>query len=93
MKTIIPKKKLEKKLTLVFVIFLLFVKLIMGQNYSHNLYPNLYDSLPEIPSPNIQQDNVETILVVTKANQYGIVDVTMENGKPLLCNCFTLCLL
>lgn len=29
--------------------------------------------------------NVETIMVVTKYNQYGIVTVTMENGKPLLC--------
>jgi hypothetical protein len=29
-------------------------------------------------------NNVEMILVVTESNQYGIVPVTMENGKPLL---------
>ncbi len=77
------KNKHARELTLFFVIFLLSVKMIMGQNHSYNLYPYLYDSLPEIPSPNIQQDNVETILVVTKKNQYGIVNVTMEDGKPL----------
>ena len=40
--------------------------------------------MPEIESPCIVQDTIEAILVVTKNNQYGIVDVTMENGKPLL---------
>lgn len=39
--------------------------------------------MPEISSPNIQNDTMETILIVTKENLYGIVDVTMENGKPL----------
>ena len=77
------KKKPAGKITFLFVFSLLSIKLIMGQNHSYNLYPYIYDSLPEIPSPNIQQDNIETILVVTKNNQYGIVNVTMEDGKPL----------
>jgi len=84
MKTsIVMKKKPAGKITFLFVFSLLSIKLIMGQNHSYNLYPYIYDSLPEIPSPNIQQDNIETILVVTKNNQYGIVNVTMEDGKPL----------
>jgi hypothetical protein len=78
------KIKHARVLALLFVVFLLSVKMITGQNRSFNLYPYLYDSLPEILSPNILQDSIETILVKTKKNQYGIVDVTMENGKPLL---------
>jgi hypothetical protein len=54
------------------------------KDFSHNLYPHLYDSIPEITSPCIIHDTVETILAVTKSNQYGIVPVTMENGEPLL---------
>jgi hypothetical protein len=54
------------------------------QNFSYDLYPHLYDSTPEISSPHIMHNNVEMILVVTESNQYGIVPVTMENGKPLL---------
>ena len=56
----------------------------ISQEVSFKQYPYLYDYLPDISSPNIQVDNVETILVVTKNNQYGIVPVTMENGTPLL---------
>lgn len=84
MKTIVYiKKKLAGKSTLGLVIFLLSVKIIWGQNKPSVLYPYLFDTLPVMPSPNIQQDNTETILIVTKNNQYGIADVTMENGTPL----------
>jgi hypothetical protein len=48
------------------------------------LYPHLHDSLPKQSSPCIIPDTVETILVVTKNKQYGIVPVTLENGKPLI---------
>jgi hypothetical protein len=40
--------------------------------------------MPEIASPCMIQDTMEIILVETKDDQYGIVPVTMENGKPLL---------
>ena len=58
--------------------------LTKGQNSSYKLYPYLYDSKPEISSPFYMNDTVETILVITKTQQYGIVQVTQENGSPLL---------
>jgi hypothetical protein len=55
-----------------------------GQTFSYRFYPQVYDTMPDIVSPCVFHDSVETILVVTKNDQYGIVPVTMENGKPLL---------
>jgi hypothetical protein len=72
------------KTILSFIISFMFINVLTGQELSYQYYPFLYDSLPKIQSPNIQPDNTETILAVTKMNQYGIVSVTMENGKPLL---------
>ena len=54
------------------------------QDFSDRLYPYLFDSMPEVPSPFLLNDSVETILVLTKNGQYGIVPVTVENGEPLL---------
>jgi len=55
-----------------------------GQDFSDRLYPYLFDSMPKIQSPCLLNDSVETILVITKNDKYGIVPVTVENGKPLL---------
>ena len=62
---------------------MLLSSVINGQAFSYKLYPHLYDAMPEIVSPLIISDTIETILVVTKDNRYGIVPVTMENGEPL----------
>ncbi len=78
------QKKLYKTLLLLFVILLFSARLAITQDFSPKLYPYIYDSLPEIVSPYNMDDNTETILVVTKSDRYGIVPVTMENGKPLL---------
>jgi len=78
------QKKRYKALILFFTILLLSINFVIAQDYSYNLYPYIYDTIPEITSPFTVHGNVETILVVTKSNQYGIVPVTMENGKPLL---------
>ena len=63
---------------------LLFNNSIQCQTSSYQLYPYTYDSLPDIASPYTINDSTETVLVLTKDNKYGIVPVTMENGKPLL---------
>ncbi len=63
---------------------LLFNSTANSQSFEYKLYPHLYETMPEIASPCIIQDTMEIILVETKDNQYGIVPVTMENGKPLL---------
>ncbi|UCH13941.1 MAG: hypothetical protein JSV22_12650 [Bacteroidales bacterium] len=78
------QKKLYKTFLLLFAILLFSARLAITQDFSPKLYPYIYDSLPEIASPFTMDGNIETILVVTKSDQYGIVPVTMENGKPLL---------
>jgi hypothetical protein len=55
-----------------------------GQAFSYKLYPHLYETMPKIGSPYIIMDTIETILVLTKNKQYGIVPVTTEKGAPLL---------
>ncbi len=74
----------DKKLFFLFITFFLLIDIAAGQNISYMLYPLIYDSLPMHSSPCIVLDTVETILVVTKNKQYGIVPVTLENGKPLI---------
>jgi len=70
------------KITISLYAFLMIFSSIKGQD--PKLYPFLYDSKPEVPSPFNLNDTTETILVITKENKYGVVPVTMENGKPLL---------
>ena len=54
--------------------------------YSHNkypLYPHLLDELPKIPSPLYIQENVEIVICFSQDNNYCLVPVAIENGKPL----------
>jgi hypothetical protein len=81
------KKRTKHKLLKVFGIIstLLFLNSgIQAQPSTYQLYPYTYDSLPELASPYTWQDSIEIVLVITKDNQYAVVPVTMENGKPLL---------
>ncbi len=78
------QNKHYKELLFFLSVFLFSIILVKGQSSSYSLYPYLYDSKPEISSPFTMHDNVETIVVVTKNKQYGIVPVTMENGEALL---------
>ena len=48
------------------------------------LYPYTYPEKPEISSPFTFEDGNETVVVMTKDDKYGIIPVTVENGKPLL---------
>jgi hypothetical protein len=82
-KIIFQKKFIKALITFLFKL-LLSMNLLVAQSYSYNIYPYLYDTLPGIESPSNINGDVETILVVTKSDQYGIVPVTLENGKPLL---------
>lgn len=81
---ILFQKKRFKKWILFNITFHLIINVAISQDSSYHFYPHLYESIPEILSPCIMHDSVETILVITKNNQYGIVPVTMENGNPLL---------
>jgi len=78
------QKQSFKRYLLTAFVLITFSILTCGQAFTYKLYPQLYEKMPEISSPSILEDTIETILVVTKNNQYGIVPVTMENGKPLL---------
>jgi len=69
----------DKKCYIFFITFLFFVGIAAGQDLSYRLYPQLYDSLPLLSSPFTIHDTTETILVVTKNNQYGIITCT---GRP-----------
>jgi hypothetical protein len=54
------------------------------QAQPYQLYPYTYALRPDIGSPSKTDDTIEVILVVTKTDRYGIVPVTVENGKPLV---------
>lgn len=56
---------------------------INGQDFPIQLYPYLYETQPEIQSPCIVHDTIETLLILTKNLQFGICEVTLENGGPL----------
>jgi hypothetical protein len=84
MKTNIKVYRKSGKKLILFLAVLLSINTLVSQEISLNLYPFLYDFKPEVASPFTMHNDVETILVVTKNNQYGIVPVTIENGKPLL---------
>jgi len=54
--------------------------------YNNNLYyfyPQLYDRLPDIPSPFTAEDGTELIVAVTKTGKYTVIPVAVENGAPL----------
>jgi hypothetical protein len=57
---------------------------LCGQPDELKIYPATYDSMPRIESPSNLNDSMEIILVKTKKNQYGLLPVTVENGKPLM---------
>ncbi len=62
----------------------LIVTLTQGHPQNYQLYPYKYDLLPAIKSPCIIDDSLEVVIVSAKDGKYGIIPVTMENGKPLL---------
>ena len=74
----------HKAFFLLLLLYLFSFGSMSSQGFFYNLYPFVYDSLPDIPSPYYVNGNIETILVITKHNKYGIMPVTIENGKPLL---------
>lgn len=53
------------------------------QNKPYSLYPFLYDTCPQIPSPYTTVDGTEFIICLTLNHMYTIVAVTVENGEPL----------
>ncbi|MBN2175646.1 MAG: hypothetical protein JW731_16065 [Bacteroidales bacterium] len=57
--------------------------IVFSQQPVYYLYPQTYDFLPDIESPGVFQDSIETITILTKEGKYGIAPVTVENGKPL----------
>jgi len=84
MKTIFPfLERLIRRYIFTIFTFLLFSGMVSSQNFSYQLYPYLYANKPDLASPFFINDTLETILVVTKDKQHGIVDVTVENGEPL----------
>jgi hypothetical protein len=83
MKSIIKiAKRSIKYVTISQLVFIFLNTSMNGQDFK--LYPFLYNSKPEVHSPYTIADTIEAIIVITKENKYGIVPVTVENGKPLL---------
>ncbi|MFC1724743.1 hypothetical protein ACFL4T_03885 [candidate division KSB1 bacterium] len=47
------------------------------------LYPVLYDKLPDVPSPFTAENGTEIITAYFKDNKYALIPVTVENGEPM----------
>jgi hypothetical protein len=50
---------------------------------TYSLYPTTYPIKPDIPSPLITGDGAEYIIGITLDNECMLMEVTVENGKPL----------
>lgn len=46
------------------------------------LYPHTYDEPPNIPSPFTTEDGTEMVIGFIEKDQYALIPVTVENGKP-----------
>ncbi len=82
-KLYIHKQPLRSVL-LVFSFLVILATGVSGQPAGHRLYPYIYDTCPDIISPSDINDTTEIIIVINKYGKYGIMPVTMENGKPLV---------
>jgi hypothetical protein len=49
----------------------------------YELYPLQYDNKPDVASPFFLNDSTEVVLVCLKNGKYALIDITVENGKPL----------
>lgn len=68
---------------LLLLCFPAIINKVYSQTFPYKLYPYLYETRLEIKSPCIVQDTIEILIIVTKNSQFGICDVTLENGEPL----------
>ena len=50
---------------------------------TEQLYPNVLDKLPDIPSPYTTKDGMEIVTAFLKDKKYTLIPVTVENGEPL----------
>ncbi len=50
---------------------------------TEELYPNILDKLPDIPSPFTAEDGTEIVIAFLKDKKYALIPVTVENGEPL----------
>ncbi|UCF05910.1 MAG: hypothetical protein JSV33_02410 [bacterium] len=47
------------------------------------LYPQIFDHVPDIPSPLTTENGMEIVTCITHDDRYALVPVTIENGEPL----------
>lgn len=52
------------------------------KNKKLQFYPQFFKELPGIPSPGTLKNGIEVITAYTKNNEFTIIPVTVENGKP-----------
>lgn len=50
---------------------------------TEELYPNILDKLPDVPSPFTAEDGTEIVVAVLKDKKYALIPVTVENGEPM----------
>ena len=57
------------------------------------LYPHIYQKKPPLPSPFTTEHGTQVLTVRTKTEEYSIIPVTVEHGKPLVYSTRIKCLL
>ena len=50
---------------------------------SYNIYPEVNDHQPDLPSPFTDPDKNEFVVAVTKENKYAIIPVTLSNDRGI----------
>jgi hypothetical protein len=58
-------------------------KFIQFNNRSYEIYPQVYDTKPNLPSPFINQDSSEFVIAVTREKKYAIFPVTLSNDRDI----------
>jgi len=53
------------------------------ENLPYELYPEVNELKPNLPSPFISEDNDEYVVAVTKEGKYAIMEVTLSNEREI----------
>lgn len=56
---------------------------ISEETIPHDLYPELLDDKPDLPSPLKSKKGNEYVIAVTKENKYAIMEVTLSNDRGI----------
>jgi hypothetical protein len=68
---------------MLFLPFFTLAQIPIIEQIPYKIYPEVYEELPDLPSPFITGDGNEYIVAITKEKKYAIIDVTLSNERGI----------